>query len=41
MKKTKGGIYIPDYIAPTLAGAAGTTRLTDAFIPDLFATYAT
>ena len=41
MHKTKGGISIPDYLAPTLAGVAGTTRLTDAFIPDLFGTYAT
>lgn len=41
MQKTKGGILILDYIAPTLAGVAGTTRLTDAFIPDLFSTYAT
>lgn len=39
MKKTAGGILVPDYIAPTLAGAAGTVALTDAYIPDLFTSY--
>lgn len=39
MKQTKNGILVPDYIAPSLAGAAGTVALTDAFIPDLFDSY--
>ncbi|QPB11403.1 major capsid protein [Providencia phage Kokobel2] len=41
MHKTKGGILIPSYLgaARSLAGAAGTTRLVDAFVPELFESY--
>ena len=38
---TKNGIAVPDYLAKTVAGVAGTTRVLDVIVPELFESYQT